>query len=100
VKGNSVQTDSLMQAFENAGVKGDFTENGIFSDYTSHDIKFFYLERGNVESNCMIKFNFPTIDDQAVYVGKQITDVDTSKYEDIEFKFLLEVGDSENEEDL
>ena len=67
INGGYASGTTIKNAFNVAGVKGDF-ESGTntFSDYSTHTIKFFYLERGNVDSNCMIKFNFPTIPKDSV----------------------------------
>ena len=44
-----------------------------FKDYSQHTIKFFYLERGNNASNCKLTFNLPTIPENSVMVGKEVT---------------------------
>ena len=87
---------TIRKAFEDAGVTGDLkTETNTFSDYTTHTIKFFYLERGNVDSNCMIKFNFPTIPKDSVTVAKEVTangqSIDYA--DDIDFEFNIKVND-------
>ncbi len=53
-------------------------------DYSVHTMKFFYLERGNQESNCKIKFNLQTVPKGSLSVSKNAIDVaegDTSDYE-------------------
>ncbi|GAA6493581.1 hypothetical protein K280104A7_31450 [Candidatus Bariatricus faecipullorum] len=64
-------------------------------DYEEFDLDFFYLERGNWDSNCKLEFNLAMINKNSVSVGKEITDVDTSKYGDVEFEYLIEVGEKE-----
>ena len=63
-------------------------------DYEEFDLDFFYLERGNWDSNCKLEFNLAMINKNSVSVGKEITDVDTSKYEDVQFEYLIEVGEN------
>lgn len=53
-------------------------------DYSVHTMNFFYLERGNQESNCKIKFNLQTVPKGSLSVSKNAIDVaegDTSDYE-------------------
>ena len=44
----------------------------IFNDYGEHYLQFFYMERGGSASNCMIKFNLPTIPKNSLIVGKEL----------------------------
>lgn len=95
IKGGEASGTTLKQAFENAGVSVELESTGGFADYSTHTIKFFYLERGNFDSNCMIKFNFPTIPKDSVAVAKEVTDTDGEGIDyadDIDFKFNLKVG--------
>lgn len=41
-------------------------------DYTTHDLSFFYLERGAVDSNCKIEFNLYTLQRNSITVGKEL----------------------------
>ena len=95
IKGEPASGTTIKNAFQTAGVSGDLEAGtNTFSDYTTHTIKFFYLERGNVDSNCMIKFNFPTIPKDSIAVAKEVTDQDgkgTDYAEDIDFEFNLKV---------
>ena len=69
--------------------------SATLKDYEEFDLDFFYLERGNWDSNCKLEFNLAMINKNSVSVGKEITDVDTSKYGDVEFEYLIEVGENE-----
>lgn len=86
---------TIRDAFKAANVDGDLKAGtNTFSDYSTHTIKFFYLERGNVDSNCMIKFNFPTIPKDSVTIAKEVTDEDGKGIDyadDIDFKFNIKV---------
>ncbi|WP_289614993.1 DUF7601 domain-containing protein [Collinsella tanakaei] len=66
------------------------------SDYSTHTIKFYYLERGNGGSNCRIRFNMPTVPDGTIEVGKQVTDTNTADFVNAEFTMKVETADSEN----
>ena len=68
----NVETN-LKTLFEEAG-KTDvaFNENGTFVDYTSHTLKFYYMERGGNISYCRLRFNMPTIPDNSLLVGKEL----------------------------
>lgn len=97
IKGSEALGTTLEKAFDEAGVNVELESTGGFADYSTHTIKFFYLERGNFDSNCMIKFNFPTIPKDSVAVAKEVTDEDGNGIDyadDIDFKFNIKVGDS------
>ena len=71
-------------------ILGFDNDQKTFEDYSTHTMKFFYMERGSSASNCMIKFNLQTIPDDTIVVGKEITDSNASVYSDVEFSFKLE----------
>ncbi len=64
--GGSVSGNTLDAIFRNAGVESNF------DDYTSHNLKFFYLERGGNISYCRLKFNMPTLPKGSLMVGKDL----------------------------
>lgn len=66
VEVNGKQTANMFRLLDVSG----------FEDYSTHTIKFFYLERGNNASNCKLLFNLPTIPEDSVIVTKEVTDED------------------------
>ena len=88
-----VQDGTILSKFQEAGKASDVEFSGnTFANYSSHTIKFFYLERGNAASNCTIKFNFPTIPENSVSVAKEVVNKEgmTVDYaEDIDFHFNI-----------
>lgn len=60
---------TIKAAFTAAGRLGDAKDwNGnTFADNTSHTLKFFYMERGNGESNMSLQYNLNEIPPTAVY---------------------------------
>lgn len=60
-------TKTLAELFEAAGK--DWSNEA----YQTHTLKFFYFERGEGKSNCMIRFNLPAIPKNTLLVGKKLT---------------------------
>lgn len=88
--------DTNLKTLFNDAKKGDFvSEKNIFKDYTVHTINFYYLERGEGDSNCKLKFNLPTVPKKSVTVEKQLSNTDKEKYANVEFKFQLLLRDGE-----
>ena len=44
----------------------------VFKDYSSHTIRIFYMERGGNISYCRLRFNMPTLTDNALMIGKEL----------------------------
>lgn len=89
---------NLRQLFADAKTTGDFVSGeNRFADYTMHTINFYYLERGEGDSNCKLKFNLPTVPKKSVTVEKQLSNTDKEKYADVEFKFQLLVQNDNRE---
>ncbi len=69
---NPIKT-TLYECYEKAG-KTEATNwkqtaggNKIYEDQTVHTLKFFYLERGNYDSNLNLKYNLADIPETAIY---------------------------------
>lgn len=89
---------NLRKLFADANTTGDFVSGeNRFADYTMHTINFYYLERGEGDSNCKLKFNLPTVPKKSVTVEKQLSNTDKEKYADVEFKFQLLVQNDNRE---
>lgn len=80
----------------------DGVKHYFLKDYTQHDLSFFYLERGAVDSNCKIEFNLYTLQQNAIYVGKQLTGADGATQDisnylsNIEYQFRVLDADDNN----
>jgi len=68
---------TLYECYENAG-KTEATNwketaegNKIYEDQSVHTLKFFYLERGNYDSNLNLKYNLTEIPETAIYKVNQ-----------------------------
>ncbi len=66
-------------------------EGDTFADYTGHEIKIFYMERGAGASNCKMQFNLPTVPKDSISVTKEVTNVNEGAYTDVDFDFKLYV---------
>ena len=84
---NSEITSRLDSMFNK--VDGKYTS---FKNFSSHDMKFFYLERGGGASNCKIKFNMPVLPEDSIRIGKEISNYDKGAYNDVQFQFKLYTG--------
>lgn len=92
-------TKTLKEMFEAAGVS---TENGFtgntFSDYSSHKIQMFYMERGAGASTLKMKMNLPVLPDGTVQIAKTLGNTDQEEYANLLFKFRMYLLDEDDNE--
>lgn len=67
-----------------------------FSDYSTHTLAFFYLERGRGGANCSLKFNLPPVPTNSIEVAKKLGNSDKEKYTSTDFKFKAYLQDEDD----
>lgn len=89
------QNTTISAMFQKAGKSWDA------SDYKNHELKFFYLERGEGGSNCTIEFNMPPIPKGTINFQKEIAYRNVKDVSDIDFKFktFVNYGGTSSESD-
>lgn len=65
------------------------------TNYKTHTLKMYYLERGEFDSNCMIEFNLPVLPDgKEISVKKEVKNLNEQMLAGEEYKFQLLYGKS------
>lgn len=74
---------TIWAEFNKAGADGDLTWNGnTFANGSIHELKFYYMERGNDVSNCSISFNFdPILKDRIRKINEDGDPLKTAKFD-------------------
>ena len=91
---------TILDQFKKANAEKTVEWKGdTFADYTGHEIKIFYMERGAGASNCKMAFNLPTVPKDSVSITKEVTNVNEGAYTDVDFAFKLYVEDNEAKKD-
>ena len=61
----------------------------IFRDYTSHDMKIFYMERGAGASNIHLRFNLSSVKEGTVQLSKKLSGVDETESTLAEYPYQI-----------
>lgn len=64
------------------------------TDYSNHQLSFFYMERGAGGSNAKIDFNLQTVPSGSIQVGKEISGTSDDQFVDSDFKMQVDTADS------
>ena len=67
----------------------NYFDGDTFRDFSVHNMKMFYMERGAGASNLHMKFNLQTVPEGAIQVTKDLTNTDKEKYANVEFAFQV-----------
>lgn len=102
-EGNSIikhtGESTIKKQFEEANSANKAEWSGdTFANYTGHEIKIFYMERGAGASNCKMQFNLPTVPKDSISVTKEVTNVNEGAYTDVDFDFKLYVETQKGED--
>lgn len=93
-KNNYTET-SLYEIYSKAGIAKNYdwqTIDGkkVFTDFSSHNMKMWYMERGGGASNLKIKFNLPVIPKDQIQVKKELQpETNPLVYGNVNFGFKL-----------
>lgn len=94
VSTTAYKTYTFAQLLTAAGASTDgLNSSGTFADYTTHNFKFFYMERGSGSSVCRLNFNFPLLRQNSISVQKEVS-ADTDIKGDPDYKFQVLKADS------
>ena len=69
----------------------------VFKDYTNHDMRIFYMERGAGASNLHMKFNLASVKPGQIVLNKQISGTEKSDYRLTEYGYQIWYQTDENE---
>ena len=94
---NFANGEVYVNGSRNTTLKNVFSSgSNTFADYTSHSLKFFYMERGRGDSNCSIKFNLPPRPTNSIEIVKSLANSDKEKYTSTDFQFKAYLEDEED----
>ena len=61
----------------------------VFSDYTTHEMKMFYMERGGGASNLRMRFNLASVKPGTVELSKKLKGVDNASNKLIQYPYQI-----------
>ena len=67
------ETTTIAELYREAGKDNIAMDNDTLADYTMHNLKFFYMERGGTYSYAGIEFNMPPVPEDTLEVSKEIS---------------------------
>lgn len=74
-------------------LNGIFTQNSdgqyVFKDYTPHEMRIFYMERGSGASNLNMRFNQSSVKPKTVILSKELSGVDNVDKFNAEFPYQI-----------
>jgi len=70
--------------------------NYVFRDYSAHNIKIFFMERGAGASNLRMRFNLSSVTPGHVLLSKELSGTEQDKYAGVEYPFQIWI-DTEGE---
>lgn len=88
--------EQLAEMFDITYAANGSVQSAVYSDYTNHSMKVFYLERGGTASNCKITFNIPAVPQNTISVTKKVSALDSNAAidKDETYQFQLYCGDT------
>ena len=90
-------TEEEAQAYVEERFEQNEYGNWVFSDYTNHTMRIFYMERGGSASNLQMRFNLAAIQKGHVLLNKELGGVDAS--EDVMAEFAYQIWYKTSEEE-
>lgn len=93
---NGVQQTNLATQLKNNDVEKGVGNNTL-QNYTQHEIKIYYFERGMGDSNCKMKFNIPPVPAGTLDIAKDVSFTNTADASDIDFEFEAYIDTDPND---
>ena len=72
-----------------SGDKPELNSKGTFKNYSSHNFKFYYMERGSGSGVMKMNFNFPLVEKNSIMVTKELDNNDTELVGNPDFSFQI-----------
>ena len=86
---NPSASDTEVNAYLNEIFVKNSDGNYVFRDYTKHNMRMFYMERGAGASNLHMRFNLAAVKPGTVVLSKKLSGTDNSSNEMIEFPYQI-----------
>lgn len=84
------KTITFAKILENIeGDKPELNSKGTFKNYSSHNFKFYYMERGSGSGVMKMNFNFPLVEKNSLTVTKELDNNDVELVGNPDFSFQI-----------